>query len=119
MFNKGIYFADIISKSANYCNTNYQDNIGLMMLCEVALGASRPMTHADKKLTGIPNAKEQSVKAYGTYYPASFCYLDGVKVKTGSICSAKAQPLFYNEYVIYDPSQIRIKYICKMKFNYN
>ena len=38
MFGKGVYFADMVSKSANYCFTSPQDDVGLMMLCEVALG---------------------------------------------------------------------------------
>ena len=38
MFGKGVYFADMVSKSANYCRTSKQDPKGLMMLCEVALG---------------------------------------------------------------------------------
>jgi poly [ADP-ribose] polymerase len=38
MFGKGIYFADMVSKSANYCYTNAQNPVGLIMLCEVALG---------------------------------------------------------------------------------
>lgn len=38
MFGKGIYFADMVSKSANYCCTNKIDSTGLMLLCDVALG---------------------------------------------------------------------------------
>ena len=38
MFGKGIYFADMVSKSANYCFTSPANSIGLMLLCEVALG---------------------------------------------------------------------------------
>lgn len=38
MFGKGIYFADMVSKSANYCRTSKMDPTGLMLLCEVALG---------------------------------------------------------------------------------
>lgn len=38
MFGKGIYFADMVSKSANYCFTGPANNIGLMLLCDVALG---------------------------------------------------------------------------------
>jgi len=38
MFGKGVYFADIVSKSANYCRTSRSEPIGLMLLCEVALG---------------------------------------------------------------------------------
>jgi len=38
MFGKGIYFADMVSKSANYCFTSPANSVGLMLLCEVALG---------------------------------------------------------------------------------
>lgn len=38
MFGKGIYFADMVSKSANYCCTNKVHPVGIMLLCEVALG---------------------------------------------------------------------------------
>ena len=38
MFGKGVYFADMVSKSANYCRTSRSDPTGLMLLCEVALG---------------------------------------------------------------------------------
>ena len=38
MFGKGVYFSDMVSKSANYCHTSKGSNTGLMLLCEVALG---------------------------------------------------------------------------------
>ena len=38
MFGKGVYFADMVSKSANYCKTTKDDNTGLLLLCDVALG---------------------------------------------------------------------------------
>lgn len=38
MFGKGIYFADMVSKSANYCSTSPGNPVGLLLLCEVALG---------------------------------------------------------------------------------
>lgn len=38
MFGKGIYFADMVSKSANYCCTSRMNPTGLLMLSEVALG---------------------------------------------------------------------------------
>lgn len=38
MFGKGIYFADMVSKSANYCCTTMQNPTGLLLLCDVALG---------------------------------------------------------------------------------
>lgn len=52
MFGKGIYFADMVSKSANYCATSKDNSTGLMLLCEVALGDTYDRTKADyiKKL---------------------------------------------------------------------
>ncbi len=38
MFGKGVYFADMVSKSANYCLASKINNVGLVLLCEVALG---------------------------------------------------------------------------------
>ena len=38
MFGKGVYFADVPSKSANYCYATPENPEGLLMLCEVALG---------------------------------------------------------------------------------
>lgn len=38
MFGKGLYFADMVSKSANYCHTSQADPVGLILLGEVALG---------------------------------------------------------------------------------
>ena len=38
MFGKGVYFADMVSKSANYCHVSQLDPVGLLLLGEVALG---------------------------------------------------------------------------------
>ncbi len=37
MFGKGLYFADISSKSANYCYATPNKNTGLLLLSEVSL----------------------------------------------------------------------------------
>ena len=38
MFGKGVYFADMVTKSANYCRTSPSEPVGVLLLCEVALG---------------------------------------------------------------------------------
>lgn len=38
MFGKGVYLADMSSKSANYCYHGSSGNIGLLLLCEAELG---------------------------------------------------------------------------------
>eukprot|EP00966_Prymnesium_polylepis_P107566 2490230-Prymnesium_polylepis.1 len=35
---QGVYFADMVTKSANYCFANRQNPTGVLMLCDVALG---------------------------------------------------------------------------------
>ncbi len=40
----------MVSKSANYCFTNKSNNIGLMLLCEVALGSVNKLLDADNYL---------------------------------------------------------------------
>ena len=38
MFGKGVYFADMVSKSANYCFPSKNTPDALLLLCDVALG---------------------------------------------------------------------------------
>ncbi len=38
LYGKGIYFADMFGKSANYCRSNTSNNTILIMLVEVAVG---------------------------------------------------------------------------------
>jgi len=38
MFGKGVYFADVCSKAANYCKATRDRDEGMVLLCEVALG---------------------------------------------------------------------------------
>jgi hypothetical protein len=64
MFGKGVYFADMVSKSANYCNTNRGSNIACMLLCEVALGEMNELTHADYNASTLPAGKH-STKGLG------------------------------------------------------
>lgn len=37
MFGRGLYFADVCSKSANYCCPTRINDIGLLLLCEVSI----------------------------------------------------------------------------------
>ena len=58
-FGKGIYMADISTKSANYCWAHSSGNIGLLLLCEAELG--KPMLEMSG---GDPRAAEMA-KAEG------------------------------------------------------
>ena len=56
MFGKGVYFADMVSKSANYCQTTRTNNTGLLLLCDVALGNMYDRNAADY-ITKLPSGK--------------------------------------------------------------
>ena len=47
MFGKGVYFADMSSKSANYCFATKGNAEGVMLLSEVALGDMHELLHAN------------------------------------------------------------------------
>jgi hypothetical protein len=54
-FGKGVYFADMSSKSANYCfATKGKLSEGVMLLSEVALGDMHELLHANDKLPKVP-----------------------------------------------------------------
>ena len=54
MFGKGVYFADIVSKSAQYCCSYLSNNEGILALCEVAIGKHRDLRHADYNAGNLP-----------------------------------------------------------------
>lgn len=121
MFGKGIYFADMVTKSANYCATTHSNNTGLMLLCEVALGDTLELNKANY-IKKLPNDKH-SVKGLGKTYPdpsEAKKLEDGVVVPIGKPVedSKMASDLLYNEYIVYDVAQVNIKYLFKMRFNY-
>jgi len=122
MFGKGVYFADMVSKSANYCFTNKENNIGCMLLCEVALGDMHELYHADFNAGNLPPGKS-STKGVGKTapHPNSYVKLGDVTVPVGKgeqLPLKQASSLMYNEYIVYDIKQIKVKYLLKMKFNY-
>lgn len=45
MFGKGVYFADCVSKSAQYCSTSGRSDV-FLLLAEVALGEMQEEKHA-------------------------------------------------------------------------
>lgn len=121
MFGKGIYFADMVSKSANYCFTNTANNTGLMLLCEVALGDMLEC-NAAKYVTSLPKGKH-STKGLGKTYPdPSELHKrdDGVEVPLGKPITDNGlqSSLLYNEFIVYDVAQVQVQYLFRLKFNH-
>ncbi|KAJ8749589.1 hypothetical protein K2173_026238 [Erythroxylum novogranatense] len=122
MFGKGVYFADMFSKSANYCYASNAAPAGVLLLCEVALGAMAELLHAKYDADRLPDGK-QSTKGVGETGPAlseARTLEDGVLVPLGK---QKKQlglkgSLLYNEYIVYDVDQIRMRYVVQVNFKY-
>lgn len=68
MFGKGVYFADMSSKSANYCFTSRENSTGILLLCEVALGSMNEKFIADYYAANLPPGKH-STKGVGRTAP--------------------------------------------------
>lgn len=122
MFGKGIYFADMVSKSANYCHTSKSSPLGLMMLCDVALGNMHELKQADY-ITKLPKGK-QSCKGVGKMAPnpeEGKTTKDGVLIPSGKwkkLEGTEDSSLLYNEFIVYDVGQVSMKYLIKTKFSY-
>jgi poly [ADP-ribose] polymerase 2/3/4 len=128
MFGKGVYLADMSSKSANYCAAHSSGNVGLLLLCEAELGKPLlELTNAD--YNAGERAKQQgshSTLGKGTTAPPKWkdagCVHSDLKGVTMPDVSAPATNsnvpgayLQYNEYIAYDVEQIRLRYLFRVK----
>ncbi|NXV72942.1 PARP3 polymerase, partial [Atlantisia rogersi] len=120
---KGIYFASENSKSAGYVGYTSQ-RVGIMFLSEVALGKPYRITRDNPELCRPPDGYD-SVLACGQTEPDPTqdeeMLLDGKKVL---VCQGKPVPMpdykdssfTQSEYLIYQESQCRIRYLLQLQF---
>ncbi len=119
MFGNGVYFANACTKSAQYmaCSRGHK---GLIMLCEVALGDTYELL-GSKYVTKLPAGKN-STHGVGNHTPDKTGYktlADGTIVPMGKLI---ARPNFsgslrYDEFIVYNADQIRIKYLLLVEVN--
>lgn len=120
MFGKGCYFADMSSKSANYCFATPSKPCGLLLLCEVALGKSNELLQADYNANKLPKGTS-SVKGVGRVRPENQVKLeDGTIVPLGPGVNKAVDggSLIYNEFIVYDTKQVRLRYLAKIAFKF-
>ncbi|XP_009904592.1 protein mono-ADP-ribosyltransferase PARP3 [Dryobates pubescens] len=120
---KGIYFASENSKSAGYVGFTSK-KVGIMFLSEVALGKSYRITRDDPTLRQPPPGYD-SVLACGQTEPDPAqdeeVLLDGKKVL---VCQGNPVPMpayknssfMQSEYLIYQESQCRIRFLVQLQF---
>ncbi|KAJ4418422.1 hypothetical protein N0V85_001441 [Neurospora sp. IMI 360204] len=129
MFGKGVYLADMSSKSAGYCCAYQSNETALLLLCEAELGDPiQELTDAD--YNAGENAKQKGMlstwgkgrsgplmwKDAGVVNPAlqGVMMPDTSSLKPGDTNYPDAD-LFYNEYIVYDVAQIRLRYLFRVK----
>ncbi|KAL8710873.1 MAG: hypothetical protein Q9220_004677 [cf. Caloplaca sp. 1 TL-2023] len=128
-FGKGVYLADISSKSAQYCAPGMSGQTGLLLLIEAELG--KPMYEIP---TGNSGAEEEAKKlkcistlGVGRTAPHGWTdagtvheSLEGVQIPDvskgiGDNKAANANGyLMYNEYICYNVAQLRLKYLFRV-----
>lgn len=121
MFGKGIYFADLVSKSAQYCYTTQKSPVGLMLLSEVALGEMYQLKSA-KYIEKLPPGKS-STKGLGRnmpYEPEYETWGNQVTVPCGRPVPSGVSDtgLLYNEYIVYDKTQVQLRFLLKVCFKH-
>ncbi|KAF3784061.1 Poly ADP-ribose polymerase 2 [Nymphaea thermarum] len=123
-FGKGVYFADMFSKSADFCYARTSGSrFGVLLLCEVALGDMAELSTINPNADQLPPGK-LSTKAVGRTAPnpSEFRQLDdGVTVPHGKPVKQQGAKghLVYNEYVVYNVDQIKMRYVIQVMFHYN
>ncbi|XP_057798060.1 poly [ADP-ribose] polymerase 1 [Salvia miltiorrhiza] len=121
MFGKGVYFADLVSKSAQYCFTDKKNPVGLMLLSEVALGDVFELTKS--QYMDKPPKGKHSTKGLGKKVPLESEFVkwrDDVVVPCGKPVDSKvrATELMYNEYIVYNTAQVKMQFLLKVRFHH-
>ncbi|MDI1486791.1 MAG: hypothetical protein OHK93_006053 [Ramalina farinacea] len=128
-FGKGIYMADISSKSAQYCASGMSGGTGLLLLVEAELG--KPMyeiptgdsgAEAEAKKRGCHSTLGVGRQAPQGWTDAQFINenLKGVQVPDVSKgygdnkAASQTGYLMHNEYIAYSVNQLRIRYLFRV-----
>ncbi|KAI8821830.1 poly polymerase catalytic domain-containing protein [Fimicolochytrium jonesii] len=126
MFGKGIYFANMVSKSANYCCTSRSSPTGILLLCEVELGDTHKLTNADYHAgEGAEAAGCHSTHGQGQTTPDPKDYTalpdePDVNVPCGKGVPSKVPGAYlqYDEFIVYKVQQAKIRYLIRTRFKH-
>ncbi|KAJ3073118.1 hypothetical protein HDU98_002207 [Podochytrium sp. JEL0797] len=133
MFGKGIYFADVFAKSWGYIHDHVGSGdssaYGCMFICEVAVGTSH---ESEDSISTLETAVlgSSSTKGLGKLAPNPSGDITfskgGVKLPLGPIVESPLRKdpetnkdiekcLTYNEFIVYNPAQVKIKYMLVLR----
>lgn len=126
MFGKGIYFADSVSKSANYCWTSPDRPRAVLLLAEVALGKSYEAPQPEYlDFKAIHSHGCASTKGVGCMAPKEETFertSDGVVVPIGQIApqtNIRGAGVMFNEFIVYQTEQVKLRYLITTDFDYS
>ncbi|KAF2019211.1 PARP-domain-containing protein [Aaosphaeria arxii CBS 175.79] len=128
MFGKGIYLADMSSKSANYCCSYNSGGHALLLLCEAELGDPLYELTNSSYTAGEDAIARGSFSTWGKGTTAPLVWKDGKDIHESlagvKIPDVRHPPtntqvpnayLLYNEYITYDVAQVRLRYLFRVK----
>ncbi|KAL7945314.1 poly polymerase catalytic domain-containing protein [Trichoderma barbatum] len=128
MFGKGIYLADMSSKSANYCCSYISGGQALLLLCEAKLGdPMQELTNASydagssAKKQGMETTWGMGMTAPPKWKDAGEVHesLQGIQIPdvTHKPCDTNIDGAYlqYNEYICYDVAQVKLRYLFRVQ----
>lgn len=127
LFGNGVYFADCSTKSANYCRAHMSNSLGILLLCEVDVGALPMYERVAADYGAAQNSRatrKTTTLGRGRCFPSEWkdagCLDEKLKgvwmpdYTTGTLLQIPGpygNCVEYNEYVAYDARQIRVRYL--------
>ncbi|GFP55646.1 poly [ADP-ribose] polymerase 2 [Trichoderma asperellum] len=128
MFGKGIYLADMASKSANYCCSYISGGQALLLLCEAKLGDpmqqltnSRYDAGNTAKKGGMESTWGMGMTAPPKWMDAGVVHesLKGIQMPdiTEKPCNTNVDGAYlqYNEFICYDVAQVKLRYLLRVQ----
>lgn len=121
MFGKAIVCSDAAAEAARYGFTSVDRPEGFLVLAVASLGKEIIEVSSAPKDTMSLEEKKAGVKGLGkkkTDESEHFVWKDDIKVPCGRLIPSenKDSPLEYNEYAVYDPQQVSIRFLVGVKY---
>ncbi|OIT08015.1 PREDICTED: poly [ADP-ribose] polymerase 3 [Nicotiana attenuata] len=121
MFGRAIVCSDAAAEAARYGYTAVDRPEGFLVLAVASLGEEIQEFSSPPEDTISLEEKKIGVKGLGkkkTDESEHFVWKDDIKVPCGKLIPSeyKDSPLEYNEYAVYDPEQVSIRFLVAVKF---
>jgi len=124
LYGKGIYFTDMATKATHYAkNSTGKDTF--LLLCDVALGNIKDYdSHTDDKHNKMDKGHHsiRSLGKRGPDYDQTIVLHDGAKIPIGAVKKYDDDKKHsswndFTEFVVFDPTQVRIRYMLQIQQN--